>query len=89
MSNCKKCKNHSECKLKAKDIADKCSFFNPKYSKEYEKGYLGGYVKAIDDFVATLVPRLTDVIYLKDVESMTNLINGVAEELKAGVDDED
>lgn len=45
--------------------------------------------KAVDEFVATLVPRLTDAIYQKDVESMTNLINGVAEELKAGVDDED
>ena len=44
--------------------------------------------KAIDDFVATLVPRLTDAIYQKDVESMTNLINGVAEELKAGGIDE-
>ena len=44
--------------------------------------------KAIDEFVATLVPRLTDAIYQKDVEGMTNLINGVAEELKAGVEDE-
>ena len=44
--------------------------------------------KAIDEFVATLVPRLTDAIYQRDVESMTNLINDVAEELKAGVEDE-
>ena len=40
--------------------------------------------KAIDKFVSALVPRLTDAIYLKDVESMTNLINGVARELKEG-----
>lgn len=40
--------------------------------------------KAIDEFVSTLVPRLTDAIYPKDVESMTNLITSVAEELKAG-----
>ena len=45
--------------------------------------------KAIDEFVSTLVPKLTDAIYQRDVESMTNLINCVAEELKAGVDDED
>lgn len=44
--------------------------------------------KAIDEFVATLVPRLTDAIYQKDVESMTNLINGVARELKAGAENE-
>ena len=49
-----------------------------------QEGITIGYNKAIDDFVATLVPRLTDAIYQKDVESMTNLINGVAEELKAG-----
>lgn len=40
--------------------------------------------KAIDEFVSALVPRLTDAIYPKDVESMTNLINGVARELKEG-----
>ena len=44
--------------------------------------------KAIDEFVSTLVPRLTDAIYQKDVESMINLINGVAEELKVGGIDE-
>ena len=40
--------------------------------------------KAIDEFATALIPRLTDAIYQKDVESMTNLINGVARELKAG-----
>ena len=42
------------------------------------------YNSAIDDFVNTLKSRLTDAIYQKDVESMTNLINDVARELKAG-----
>lgn len=40
--------------------------------------------KAIDEFASTLIPRLTDAIYQKDVESMTNLINEIAEQLKAG-----
>ena len=40
--------------------------------------------KAIDEFASTLIPRLTDAIYQKDVESMSNLINDVARELKAG-----
>ena len=44
--------------------------------------------KAIDEFANTLIPRLTDAIYQKDVESMTNLINDVARELKAGGEDE-
>ena len=88
MKDCEKCKNYSDCKLKAKDVVYRCAFFSPKHSKEYEKGYLDGYAKAIDNFVATLVPRLTDAIYQKDVESMTNLINSVARELKAGVEDE-
>lgn len=44
--------------------------------------------KAIDDFANTLIPRLTDAIYQKDVESMTNLINDVARELKVGVKNE-
>ena len=43
-----------------------------------------GYNKAIDDFVKALIPRLTDAIYPKDVEGMRNLINDVAEQLKAG-----
>lgn len=41
------------------------------------------YNKAIDDFVKALIPRLTDAIYPKDVEGMRNLINDVAEHLKA------
>lgn len=44
--------------------------------------------KAIDEFANTLIPRLTDAIYQKDVESMTNLINDVARELKAGDENE-
>ena len=40
--------------------------------------------KTIDDFAETLIPRLTDAIYSKDVEGMRNLINDVAEQLKAG-----
>jgi hypothetical protein len=47
------------------------------------------YDKAIDDFVSTLIPRLTDAIYEKDVASMTNLINDIAEELKRGVNNDD
>lgn len=43
-----------------------------------------GYAKAVDEFATTLIPRLTDAIYQKDVESMTNLINDVVRELKAG-----
>lgn len=44
--------------------------------------------KAIDEFASTLIPRLTDAIYQKDVESMTNLINEIAEHLKAGGENE-
>lgn len=44
--------------------------------------------EAIDEFANTLIPRLTDAIYQKDVESMTNLINDVARELKAGDENE-
>lgn len=39
-------------------------------------------VNVINEFVNALVPRLTDAIYERDVESMTNLINDVANELK-------
>lgn len=42
----------------------------------------------IEEFVNTLIPRLTDAIYQKDVASMTNLINDVTRELKAGVSNE-
>ena len=38
--------------------------------------------EAINRFVATLLPRLTDAIYPKDVESMTNLIKSVASEVR-------
>lgn len=43
--------------------------------------------KAIDDVVKALIPRLTDAIYQKDVEGMRNLINDVAEQLKAGIEE--
>ena len=43
--------------------------------------------KAIDDFTEALIPRLTDAIYQKDVEGMRNLINDVAEQLKAGIEE--
>lgn len=42
----------------------------------------------IDEFVNTLIPRLTDAIYQKDVASMTNLINDVTKELKEGNENE-
>lgn len=58
--------------------------FNENRKAGYKHGYSDGYVKAIDEFVNTLMPRLTDAIYQKDVESMTNLINDVARELKEG-----
>ena len=48
------------------------------------KWYTDGYNEAIDDFTETLIPRLTDAIYPKDVEGMRNLINDVAEQLKEG-----
>lgn len=43
---------------------------------------LKAYNKAIDDFVEAILQRLTYAIYQNDVQSITNLINDVAEELK-------
>lgn len=40
--------------------------------------------KAIDDFVTAITPRLSDVIYPQDIASTANLINEIAEQLKAG-----
>lgn len=40
--------------------------------------------KAVDDFVTAITPRLSDVIYSQDIASVTNLINEIAEQLKAG-----
>ena len=37
----------------------------------------------IDEFASKLKSRLTDAIYQKDVESMTNLINEIAEQVKS------
>lgn len=42
----------------------------------------------IDEFANALKGRLTDAIHQKDVESMTNLINDVAREVKAGGENE-
>lgn len=39
-------------------------------------------INAIDEFANELSLRLTDAIYPKDVESMTNLITTVAREMK-------
>jgi hypothetical protein len=50
----------------------------------YSKVKEDSYNKAIQDFTEALIPRLTDAIYQKDVESMRNLINDVVEHLKEG-----
>ena len=52
--------------------------------KEIEFDIQGIRNKAIDDFATALMPRLTDAIYPKDVEGMSNLINDIAEQLKKG-----
>lgn len=58
--------------------------------KEYESDIDFNNIRntVIDEFVKALIPRLTDAIYQKDVESMTNLINDVARELKVGCKNE-
>ena len=71
-----------------KKMIEKSNFCSEQYRADTDTAYQCGYNKAIDEFVSTLVPRLTDAIYQKDVESMINLINGVAEELKVGGIDE-
>lgn len=53
-----------------------------------EQGFEYYKQKIIDEFANTLTQRLTDAIYQKDVESMTNLINDVARELKEGNENE-
>lgn len=49
-----------------------------------EKYLLKGKIRleAIDDFTSTLILRLSDVLYQKDIKSMTNLINDVSREVK-------
>lgn len=42
----------------------------------------------IDDFTNTLTTRLSDAIYKKDIPSVTNLINEIAEEMKRGVNND-
>lgn len=41
-----------------------------------------GIIRRFDDFVEAILQRLTYAIYQNDVQSITNLINDVAEELK-------
>jgi hypothetical protein len=65
-------------------MIEKSNFCLEQYRADTDTAYQCGYNKAIEEFVNTLIPRLTDAIYQKDVESMTNLINDVARELKAG-----
>lgn len=69
------------------------SFRSMVYESEIEalcmaKDCLKEKVSTIDAFVNTLIPRLTDAIYQKDVAGMTNLINDVARELKVGDESE-
>lgn len=44
--------------------------------------YRQGKSDGAEDFTETLLSRLTDAIHQKDVESMSNLIKEVAEEVK-------
>lgn len=68
--DCKKCMHH---------ISGNCSAW------ECDMQTLEDYRDMfIDEFAIRLKSRLTDAIYQKDVESMTNLINEIAEQLKAG-----
>lgn len=72
--DCKKCIHH---------ISGNCD------SWECDMQTLEDYKEMfIDEFAIRLKSRLTDAIYQKDVESMTNLINEIAEQLKAGECDE-
>lgn len=71
------CREPYEDKLETVVESLERKFYYDRYEKEIR-------VKAIDEFVNTLTQRLTDAIYQKDVENMTNLINDVARELKAG-----
>ena len=66
------------------DCMNDCEHYDNCSNYTYSKGYN----KAIDDFIRTLMPRLTDAIYQKDVWGMCNLINDVARELKAGDENE-
>lgn len=72
----------------AKDCLKEIQQYKEKEQKRLNTWLNDISIDTIDDFVNTLIPRLTDAIYQKDVESMTNLINDVARELKAGVENE-
>lgn len=71
------CREPYEDKLETVVESLERKFHYDRYEKEIRN-------KAIDKFANILIPRLTDAIYQKDVESMTNLINDVARELKVG-----
>lgn len=79
-THCRHCIHNAKENFEPKEVPDDDLIFKD----GLELGYEVGYNKAIDDFANTLIPRLTDAIYQKDVASMTNLINDVARELKAG-----
>lgn len=65
-------------------MVDKSNFSQDQYKADTDTAYQCGYTKAIQEFSETLIPRLTDAIYPKDVEGMRNLINEVAEQLREG-----
>lgn len=71
MSNCFGCKYYD-------DSVDCCNADDLCPMDEYYKGVTDG----IDSFAETLLSRLTDAIHQKDVESMSNLIKEIAEEVK-------
>lgn len=52
------------------------------YGKEFWCGLKFAYNRGVDDFVKTLIPRLADAIYSKDVPGMVNLINEIVREVK-------
>ena len=73
-----------EALCKAKDCLKEIQQYKEKEQKRLNTWLNDISINIIDDFANTLIPRLTDAIYQKDVESMTNLINDVARELKEG-----
>lgn len=77
---------HEKCLQRAEEYEQLAEWLEDyKRINKFNDGYYkAGYTKAIYDFAETLIPRLTDAIYPKDVEGMRNLINEVAEQLKKG-----
>lgn len=89
LDGCIECaKEHEQLAEWLEELKEARKGFEENRKAGYKHGYSDGYNKAIDEFANTLIPRLTDAIYKKDVESMTNLINDVARELKAGGENE-